>query len=111
MVFSLYLHIARGEWKLSLCGTRSQCGGGPPVRPLGRNSGHMAIPFMIGLFYLAAFYGRICSAVFSNRVIINIAGMCYFYVYYVLQATLILPVVLLLCFTFFLIERPSMDRK
>jgi peptidoglycan/LPS O-acetylase OafA/YrhL len=89
------------------------------------------------VLYLAAFRGRICSAVFSNRVIINIGGMCYsiylfhvliiyavkhfaaplhigqnFWVYYALQATLILPVVLLLCGTFFLlIERPCMDRE
>jgi peptidoglycan/LPS O-acetylase OafA/YrhL len=86
--------------------------------------------------YLAAFRGKVCSAVFSNRVITSIGGMCYriylfhflviymakhnpwrlhlgqnFWMYYALQAALIIPAVLVCCGTFFLlVERPCMDR-
>ncbi len=131
------LHITRGECKLSFLWDALAVCGWPLVWLLGRNSGHVVLPFVIVLLYFAAFRRRTCSAVFSNRVIINIGGMCYsiylfhfliiyamkrftaalhigqnFWVYYVLQATLILPVVLLLCGTFFLlIERPCMNRE
>jgi hypothetical protein len=44
---------------------------------LGRDSGHIALPFVIVLLYLAAFRGRICSAIFSNPIITDIGGMCY----------------------------------
>jgi peptidoglycan/LPS O-acetylase OafA/YrhL len=103
----------------------------------GRTVGHVVLPFVIVVLYLAAFRGCICSAVFSNRVITNIGGMCYsiylfhaliiyfvkhmtyrlhigqnFWFYYFLQACMIVPVVLLLCGAFFvLIERPCMDRE
>jgi peptidoglycan/LPS O-acetylase OafA/YrhL len=89
------------------------------------------------VLYLAAFRGRLCCAVFSNRAITDIGGMCYsiylfhslieyavkrftmtlhvgqnFWVYFALQGALILPFVLLLCGIFFLmIERPCMDRE
>jgi peptidoglycan/LPS O-acetylase OafA/YrhL len=98
---------------------------------------HVLLPFMIVVLYLAAFRGRICSAVFSYPVITDIGGMCYsiyllhfpiiyvvkhitalwhigsnFWVYCALQACLILPGVLLFCGAFFLlIERPCMDRE
>jgi peptidoglycan/LPS O-acetylase OafA/YrhL len=104
---------------------------------LGRDSGHIALPFVIVLLYLAAFRGRICSAIFSNPIIIDIGGMCYtiylfhfiviygvkhfsaslhfgenFWLYFALQCSLFVPVVLLFCGTFFLlIERPCMDRE
>jgi len=92
---------------------------------------------MIVVLYLAAFRGRICSALFSHSLITDIGGMCYsiyllhfpiiyavkhitafwhigsnFWVYCTLQAVLILPCVLLVCGAFFLlIERPCMDRE
>jgi peptidoglycan/LPS O-acetylase OafA/YrhL len=94
------------------------------------------LPFIIVGLYLAAFRGRICSALFSNPVITDIGGMCYslylfhfliisatsriskpihmgqnFWAYYLLQALLVLPVVLIFCGAFFLlVERPCMDR-
>ena len=37
----------------------------------------MILPFVIVLLYLAAFRGRICSAIFSNPVITDLGGMCY----------------------------------
>jgi peptidoglycan/LPS O-acetylase OafA/YrhL len=103
---------------------------------MGRNSGHLVLPFVILFLYLAAFRGKVCSAIFSNRVIRNIGGMCYsmylfhflvihmakhntwrlhlgqnFWLYYALQAALIIPAVLVCCGTFFLlVERPCMDR-
>jgi peptidoglycan/LPS O-acetylase OafA/YrhL len=44
---------------------------------MGRNFGHVALPFIIVPLYLAGFRGRICSAVLSNRDITDIGGMCY----------------------------------
>ena len=104
---------------------------------MGRNSGHVLLPFVIVLLYLAAFRGRILPAIFSNPVITDIGGMCYsiylfhfliiygvkhltaplhfggnFWAYYAVQSCLILPVVMLFCGAFFLlIERPCMDRE
>jgi len=89
------------------------------------------------VLYLAAFRGRMCSAVFSNSAIISIGGMCYsiylfhflviytvkhvtqpihfgqsFWFYFILQVCMIVPFILVLCGGFFLvIERPCMDRK
>jgi peptidoglycan/LPS O-acetylase OafA/YrhL len=103
---------------------------------MGRAVSHVVLPFLIVFLYLAAFRGRILAAVFGHPLITNIGGMCYsiylfhfvliygvkhvtaslhvggnFWVYYVLQAFLILPVVMLFCGAFFLlIERPCMDR-
>jgi peptidoglycan/LPS O-acetylase OafA/YrhL len=131
------LYLTRAAWKQSFLWDALAMCGWPLVWLLGRNSGHVILPFVIVVLYLAAFRGRICSAVFSNQVITNIGGMCYsiylfhflviyavkhftaplhigqnFWVYYALQATLILPAVLLICGTFFLlIERPCMDRE
>jgi peptidoglycan/LPS O-acetylase OafA/YrhL len=107
----------------------------PLVWYLGRRSGHVVLPFVIVVLYLAAFRGRICSAIFSNRVITGIGGVCYsiylfhalvvyavkhqtwplhmgqnFWVYLTLQTLLITPWILLFCGSFFLlIERPCMD--
>jgi peptidoglycan/LPS O-acetylase OafA/YrhL len=131
------LYITRGEWKQSFVWDVLALGLWPLVWIMGRNFGHVALPFVIVLLYLAAFRGRICSTVFSNRVITDIGGMCYsiylfhfliiygvkhltvslhvgqnFWVYFVLQSLLILPVVMLFCGIFFLlIERPCMDRE
>jgi len=103
---------------------------------MGRNPGHVVLPFVIVVLYLADFRGKICSAIFRNRVITNIGGMCYriylfhalviytvkhvtwpvhlgqnFWIYLVLQSSLIIPWVLLFCGSFFLlVERPCMDQ-
>jgi peptidoglycan/LPS O-acetylase OafA/YrhL len=109
----------------------------PLVWYMNRDIGHIVLPFVIVVLYLAAFRGRVCSAVFSNRVITDIGGMCYsiylfhflviygvkhitaywhignnFWLYYAMQLCLIVPPVLFFCGAFFLlIERPCMDRE
>jgi peptidoglycan/LPS O-acetylase OafA/YrhL len=129
--------VTRGEWKLSFIWDVLALSGWPLVWLLGRNTGHVILPFVIVVLYLSAFRGRICSAVFSNRVITDIGGMCYsiylfhfliiyaakhltaslhigesFWAYYCLQACMILPCVLIFCGFFFLVvERPCMDRE
>jgi hypothetical protein len=68
------LYLTRREWQpsfrwdvLALCGW-----------PLGwyfeGNVGHILLPFLIVVRYLAAFRGRICSAIFSNRIITHVGG-------------------------------------
>jgi peptidoglycan/LPS O-acetylase OafA/YrhL len=130
-------YLTRGEWKRSFIWDILALCGWPLVWLLGRNVGHVALPFVIVVLYLAAFRGRVCSAVFSNRTVTDIGGMCYsiylfhslilyavkhftapvhigqnFWVYYTLQGALGLPGVLLLCSAFFLlVERPCMDRE
>lgn len=130
-------YITRGEWKKSFLWDGLAFALWPLIWFMGRNSGHVVIPFIIVLLYLAAFRGRIFSAVFSNRWITDVGGMCYsiylfhfmliygvkhitaplhigqnFWVYYALQSTMIVPVVMLFCGSFFLlIERPCMDRE
>lgn len=92
---------------------------------------------MIVVLYLAAFRGRVCSAIYSHPLLTNIGGMCYsiyllhfpliyavkhftaywhigsnFWVFFALQACLVLPVVMFFSGAFFLlIERPCMDRE
>lgn len=104
---------------------------------MGRDNGHIVLPFVIVFLYLAAFRGRICSAIFSHPIITDIGGMCYriylfhfiiiygikhfsaslhfgenFWLYFTLQCCLIIPVVLLSAEPFLLlIERPCMDRE
>jgi peptidoglycan/LPS O-acetylase OafA/YrhL len=133
----LDLHLTRTESKPSFLWDALVFCLGPLVWLLGRDSGHIVLPFVIVLLYLAAFRGRICSAIFSNSIITDIGGMCYsiylfhfiiiygvkhfsaslhfgenFWLYFALQCCLIIPVVLLFCGTFFLlIERPCMDRE
>jgi peptidoglycan/LPS O-acetylase OafA/YrhL len=135
LLCDLYLH--RKEWKPSLVWDVLALSLWPLVWMLGRNTGHVLLPFVIVVLYLAAFRGKISSAIFSNRVITDIGGMCYsiylfhalviyavkhntwplhigqnFWVYLALQTMLIVPWVLLLCGSFFLlIERPCMDRN
>jgi peptidoglycan/LPS O-acetylase OafA/YrhL len=131
------LYLTRNEWKPSYFWDLLAACGWPTVWLLGRNTGHIVLPFVIVVLYLAAFRGRICDAVFRNPVITGIGGMCYsiylfhflmifavkhftwplhfghnFWAYYCLQAAMILPCVLLFSAAFFLVvERPCMDRK
>jgi peptidoglycan/LPS O-acetylase OafA/YrhL len=131
------LYLTRGEWKRSFVWDALALCGWPLVWLLGRNVGHVVLPFVIVVLYLAAFRGRVCSAVLSNRTVTDIGGMCYsiylfhslilyavkhftapvhigqnFWAYYALQGAVGLPVVLLLCSAFFLlVERPCMDRE
>jgi len=131
------LYITRDEWRPSFLWDGLAFCLWPLVWYLGRESGHLILPFVIVILYIAAFRGRICSALFSNPVITDIGGMCYsiylfhvlgiygvkhlsaglhfgqnFWPYFALQSCLILPVVLLSCGAFFLlIERPCMDRE
>jgi peptidoglycan/LPS O-acetylase OafA/YrhL len=137
LVCDLYLTRKDKEWKQSFLWDVLALCCWPLVWLLGRNVGHVALPFVIVVLYLAAFRGRICSAVFSNRVITDIGGMCYsiylfhslilyavkhftwplhigqnFWLYYAVQGVLGLPVVVMVCAAFFLlIERPCMDRE
>jgi len=130
-------HLTRSEWKSSFLWDALAFCLWPLVWLMHRNGGHVVLPFVIVLLYLAAFRGRICSAIFSNPVITGIGGMCYsiylfhflviygvkhlsaslhfgqnFWLYFALQCCLVIPVVLLFCGTFFLlIERPCMDRE
>jgi len=130
------LYLTRREWKPSLSWDLLALCGWPLVWLLGNNISHVLLPFLIVGLYLAAFRGRICSAIFSHPVVTSIGGMCYsiylfhplviaavgrltrsihfgqsFWLYYALQTVLAVPIVLLLCGAFFLlIERPCMDR-
>jgi peptidoglycan/LPS O-acetylase OafA/YrhL len=127
----------QGEWKRTFFWDALALCLWPLVGYLGLTVGHIMLPFVIVVLYLAAFRGRACSAVFGNRVITNIGGMCYsiylfhfliiyavkhvtmplhigqnFWFYFALQSSMILPAVLLLCGAFFvLIERPCMDKE
>jgi peptidoglycan/LPS O-acetylase OafA/YrhL len=131
------LYLTRSQWKPSFLWDLFALCLWPTVWIMGRNFGHVILPFAIVVLYLAAFRGRICSALFSNSYLTNIGGMCYsiylfhfliiyaverltarwhfgnnFWLYFTLQSALILPVILLLCGGFFLlIERPCMDRE
>jgi peptidoglycan/LPS O-acetylase OafA/YrhL len=130
------LYLTRAEWKRTFAWDVFALCLWPLVWLMGRNTSHIVLPFLIVFLYLGAFRGRILAAVFSHPWITNIGGMCYsiylfhfvliygvkhftgplhvgenFWVYYVLQVFLILPVVMLFCGAFFLlIERPCMDR-
>jgi peptidoglycan/LPS O-acetylase OafA/YrhL len=105
------------------------------VWALGRASGHLILPLLFILLFVAAFRGRVTATVLSSRWITNIGGMCYtiylfhflmisaigrvtkpihfgqsFLAYYLLQAVLVLPCVFAGCCVFFiLIERPCMN--
>ena len=131
------LYITRGEQQRSFLWDAAALCLWPLVWYPSRNLLHIALPFMIVVLYLAAFRGRICSAIFSYPLITNIGGMCYsiyllhfpgiylvkkftaywhigsnFWVFFALQAFLMWTFVLLSCGTFFLlIERPCMDRE
>jgi len=136
LVCDLYV-TRQEEWKPNFLWDGLALSLWPLIWYLGRNAGHIVLPFVIVVLYLAAFRGRVCSAIFRNRVIATIGGMCYsiylfhplvvyfvkhmtaplhigqdFWFYYALQAGMIVPVVLLLCGAFFvLIERPCMDKE
>jgi peptidoglycan/LPS O-acetylase OafA/YrhL len=130
------LYLNRGDWEPSFSWDILAVCLWPLVWLMGRNSGHVVLPFLIVLLYLAAFRGRICSAIFSHPAITGIGGMCYsiylfhfiviygvkhltayrhlgnnFWIYFGMQCCVILPCVLLFCGAFFLlVERPCMDR-
>jgi len=130
------LYLTRKEWKPSFVWDALALCLWPLVWYPSRNALHVVLPFMIVVLYLAAFRGRIFSAIFSYPLITNIGGMCYsiylfhfpiiyavkhitaywhigtsFWVFFALQSLLIWPFVLLFCGAFFLlIERPCMDR-
>lgn len=131
------LYVNRQEWKPSFVWDFVALCLWPLVWVFGRNVGHVLLPFVIVVLYLAAFRGRTCSAIFSNSTITSIGGMCYsiylfhflviyavkhvtqpihlsqnFWLYFMLQVCMIVPFVLVLCGGFFLlIERPCMDRQ
>ena len=130
------LYVTRRDWKPSWTWDLVAVCGWPLVWYMGPQASHIVLPFVIVLLYLAAFRGRLCSDLFSQRIITDIGGLCYslylfhfliisavtrvskplhigqdFWAYYLLQSVLVLPVVLLLCGIFFLlVERPCMDR-
>jgi peptidoglycan/LPS O-acetylase OafA/YrhL len=129
-------YITRDHWKPSFTWDILALCLWPLVWLPGHYTTHIALPFVIVVLYLAAFRGRICSAIFSYPLITHIGGMCYsiylfhflviyavkhvtaywhigsnFWVFFALQSILIWPAILLSCGAFFLlIERPCMDR-
>jgi peptidoglycan/LPS O-acetylase OafA/YrhL len=131
------LYLTRKEWKKSLFYDVVALCGWSLAWFLGSTTGHVLFPFTIIALYLAAFRGPLCSAFFSNRVITDIGGMCYslylfhyliisalirktkifhlghnFWVYLLVQAIFIVPIVLIVCSSYYLlIERPCMDRN
>lgn len=131
------LYITRKDWKPSLAWDVVALCLWPFVWYGGRYFDHLLLPFVIVILYLAAFRGRVCSAIFRNSLLTNIGGMCYsiyllhfpiiyavkhqtaywhlgnnFWIFFALQCLFIVPAVLLVCGAFFvLIERPCMDRE
>jgi len=131
------LYITRNEWKPSFAWDALALCLWPLVWWPGLYLDRLVLPFVIVALYLAAFRGRLCSAVFRNKLLTNIGGMCYsiyllhfpiiyavkhntgywhignnFWVFFALQCVLIVPAVLFFCGAFFvLVERPCMDRE
>jgi len=131
------LYVTRQEPKPSWVWDVVALSGWPLVWYLSPWWSHVLLPFIIVLLYQAAFRGRLCSALFSHPIVTDIGGMCYsiylfhfliisavcriskpmhfgpnFWVYYLLQAVLVVPFVLMFCGAFFLlIERPCMDKN
>lgn len=131
------LYVNRSNWKPSFLWDCSAVTLWPLVWILGRNVGHVLLPFVIVLLYLAAFRGRVCSVLFSNSAITSIGGMCYsiylfhflviyavkhvtqsihfgqnFWFYFSFQTCIITPFILVFCGVFFvLVERPCMDKQ
>lgn len=111
--------------------------GWPAVWLLGPTAGHVFLPFLFVLLFMGAFRGRLASFLLSINWITDIGGMCYsiyllhllviagcgrltkplhlghsFLAYFLLQSSLILPVVFFVSALFFLaVERPCMDRN
>lgn len=130
------MYVTRRDWKPSWVWDVVALSGWPLVWYLSPAWSYFLLPFIIVALYLAAFRGRLCSALFSHPIVTDMGGMCYslylfhfliisavcrvskpihigpnFWAYYLLQAILVLPFVLLLCGVFFLvIERPCMDK-
>jgi peptidoglycan/LPS O-acetylase OafA/YrhL len=131
------LYVTRRDWKPSWPWDVAALCLWPMVWYLSLGWSHILLPFIIVVLYLAAFRGRVCSILFSYPLVTDIGGMCYslylfhfliissvsrlskpvhfgqsFWAYYLLQACVVLPVVLILCGVFFLlVERPCMDRE
>ena len=131
------LYLTRGEWRQSFVWDALAIGLWPVVWLMGRNFGHVVLPFLIVILYLSAFRGRISSVIFSHPIITDIGGMCYtiylfhflvlygvkhlstplhfrnnFWFYFLLQSCLIVPVILVFSGIFFvLVERSCMDRE
>lgn len=131
------LYLTRREWRRAFLYDAIALCGWPLAWYWGSTTGHVLFPFVIIALYLAAFRGRLCSAFFSSRVITDISGMCYslylfhfliisavgritkpwhlgqtFWIYYLLQAILIFPIVLIACGAYYLlIKRPCMDKE
>jgi peptidoglycan/LPS O-acetylase OafA/YrhL len=131
--------MANGAWEenKSIAWDLVSIGAWPLVWILGITAGHLLLPFVFVLLFMAAFRGRVSSRILSFRWITNIGGMCYtiylfhwiiisscgrvtkplhfghsFQGYYLLQAVLVLPWVFAVCALYFvLIERPCMDRR
>jgi peptidoglycan/LPS O-acetylase OafA/YrhL len=130
------MYVTRRDWKPSWVWDVVALSGWPLVWYLSPAWSYFLLPFIIVALYLAAFRGRLCSALFSHPIVTDIGGMCYslylfhfliisavcrvskpihigpnFWAYYLLQAVLVLPFVLLFCGVFFLVvERPCMDK-
>jgi peptidoglycan/LPS O-acetylase OafA/YrhL len=131
------LYVTRKDWIPSFAWDALALCLWPLVWYGGRYVDHLLLPFVIIALYLAAFRGRLSSALFSSPLLTNIGGMCYsiylfhfpiiyavkhntgywhigsnFWVFFALQCALILPAVLFFCGAFFvLVERPCMDRE
>jgi peptidoglycan/LPS O-acetylase OafA/YrhL len=134
VVAELYLFSKWTErslfWDLTLFGW-------PIVWLIGRSAGQIVLPLLLVFLVYGAMQARIISRALSSRWCTNIGGMCYsiylfhgllisgvgrvtkplhfgssFTLYFLLQALLILPIVVLVCAAFFiLVERPCMDKE
>jgi peptidoglycan/LPS O-acetylase OafA/YrhL len=130
------LYVTRSDWQLSWSWDLVALLGWPLVWYLSPGWSHLMLPFIIVALYLAAFRGKVCSAIFSHPILTDIGGMCYslylfhflvisavcrlsrplhlgdnFWAYYALQSIVVLPFVLIFCGIFFLlVERPCMDK-
>jgi peptidoglycan/LPS O-acetylase OafA/YrhL len=138
MVSNAYV-LADGRWseRKSRAWDLVSLLGWPLVWMVGDIADHLLLPFLIPLLFVAAFRGRYSSALLSISWITDIGGMCYsiyllhdlviaaigrlvkplhfgdsFVLYFCLEAAIILPCVLCVSGTFFvLVERPCMDRR
>jgi len=108
----------------------------PLVWMLSRSLEPFVLPFLFVVLFMGVFHGVLSSKVFSISWITNIGGMCYsiylchmpplgyiarvtehlhfstnFWVYFVLQCVVQLPIIFVICVTYFLlVERPCMDK-
>ena len=71
------LYLTRRNWTHSLGYDAVALCGWPLVWYLGSTMGHILLPLVVVALYIAAFRGRVCSALFTNRVLTDVGGMCY----------------------------------